>query len=340
MEKLLSIIVPVYKVEKYLHKCVDSILSALKGQEEKYEVILVNDGSPDNCQAICDEYAKKQKHIHVLHQENGGLSDARNSGIKLAKGEYLAFVDSDDWVSEEMKDLIPQIETQRDVEAFQVGLTTVSEDDEERYKSSNTVCGIYDLKTSKDAFKILTRKLEPSACTRIIKKEFLGKNNLFFKKGRLCEDFDLFIRMLLVCEKYCFLDLNYYKYLCGREGSIINSKQIKLFDDMLLNSREAVALIKLTKQISKRNKKLLLRYISNHMMLHIYMVTQVPEVNLKVASKKLRKNKKCFSYPNGFNNKVFVRLTKIFGLRFALFMRRTYAMFTRPFKRKRLQKEC
>jgi len=95
----ISIIVPVYKVEKYIHRCVDSILSQTF---PNFELILVDDGSPDTCGKICDDYAKKDSRIHVIHQKNGGLSAARNTGIdyvmKSSGSHWLAFVDSDDWV--------------------------------------------------------------------------------------------------------------------------------------------------------------------------------------------------------------------------------------------------
>ena len=87
----ISIIVPVYKVEKYLRKCVDSILAQTFTD---FEVILVDDGSPDNSGKICDEYAEKDNRVRVIHKENGGLSSARNAGIDVARGKYLGFVDS------------------------------------------------------------------------------------------------------------------------------------------------------------------------------------------------------------------------------------------------------
>jgi len=91
----ISVIVPIYKVEPYIRRCIDSILAQTYTD---FELILVDDGSPDNCGAICDEYATKDSRIHVIHQENGGVSAARNAGIDIASGEYLTFVDSDDWV--------------------------------------------------------------------------------------------------------------------------------------------------------------------------------------------------------------------------------------------------
>jgi len=98
MMSLVSVIVPVYKVEDYLRKCVDSILAQTY---KNLEIILVDDGSPDNCGKICDEYALMDKRIKVIHKENGGLSDARNAGLDICTGEYIAFVDSDDWVDED-----------------------------------------------------------------------------------------------------------------------------------------------------------------------------------------------------------------------------------------------
>ena len=95
---LISVIVPVYKVEEYLARCVDSIL----GQTYRnLEILLVDDGSPDRCGVMCDEYASRDSRIRVIHKENGGLSSARNAAIDVARGEYIGFVDSDDWIEPE-----------------------------------------------------------------------------------------------------------------------------------------------------------------------------------------------------------------------------------------------
>lgn len=106
---IISVIVPVYKVEPYLHRCVDSILNQSFAD---FELILVDDGSPDNCGAICDEYAGKDNRIHVIHQENGGLSAARNAGINWAfdhsDSQWLTFIDSDDWLHKDYLKLLLQ----------------------------------------------------------------------------------------------------------------------------------------------------------------------------------------------------------------------------------------
>ena len=96
---LISVIVPIYKVEKYLNKCVKSIINQTY---KNLEIILVDDGSPDNCGKICDKLAERDDRIRIIHKKNGGLSSARNAGIEIANGEYIGFVDSDDYIDNDM----------------------------------------------------------------------------------------------------------------------------------------------------------------------------------------------------------------------------------------------
>lgn len=102
---LISVIIPIYNVEKYLNECVDSVLQQTYS---KLEIILVNDGSPDNCGPICEDYAKQDTRIVVMHKENGGLSDARNAGLDICKGEYISFIDSDDFVHPQFIEILYQ----------------------------------------------------------------------------------------------------------------------------------------------------------------------------------------------------------------------------------------
>ena len=129
-EKLLSVIIPVYKVEKYLKRCVDSIISQTY---KNLQIILVDDGSPDNCGPICDEYTQKDKRIIVIHQENEGLSGARNSGILFAKGDYIAFVDSDDWIHPQMYEVMMNAIKAYDLDIVR---TSVCETDGKEYKKN------------------------------------------------------------------------------------------------------------------------------------------------------------------------------------------------------------
>lgn len=114
----ISIIVPVYKVEPYLRKCLDSIIAQTY---TNLEIILVNDGSPDNCGAICDEYAAKDTRIIVIHKENGGVSSARNMGLDVATGEYIGYVDSDDWIEPDMYEYLLGLAKTHDADVAQCG---------------------------------------------------------------------------------------------------------------------------------------------------------------------------------------------------------------------------
>ena len=121
---LLSIIVPVYKVESYLPRCVDSILAQTVSD---LELILVDDGSPDRCGAICDEYAARDSRVRVIHKENGGLSSARNAGIDIARGQWLGFVDSDDYITPDCYEKLLSCARRRNVKLVCAGRWDVSE---------------------------------------------------------------------------------------------------------------------------------------------------------------------------------------------------------------------
>lgn len=127
-EKLLSVIVPVYKVEPYLHRCVDSI----RNQTYKHlQIILVDDGSPDRSGEICDEYAEMDARIIVVHQKNGGASAARNKGLQYAEGNYVAFVDSDDWIAPTMYETLVRMIERNDLDMARCGITEINSKGEE-----------------------------------------------------------------------------------------------------------------------------------------------------------------------------------------------------------------
>lgn len=131
-EKLLSVIVPVYKVEPYLRRCVDSI----RNQTYKnLQIILVDDGSPDRCGEICDAYAEIDERIIAVHQKNRGLSGARNTGLRYAKGEYVAFVDSDDWIAPTMYETLVRMIEKNDLDIARCGIIETDGNDGERVLS-------------------------------------------------------------------------------------------------------------------------------------------------------------------------------------------------------------
>lgn len=125
MNPLISVIVPIYNVEKYLARCVDSIVNQIY---KNLEIILVDDGSPDRCPQMCDDYAEKDSRIKVVHKKNGGLSDARNAGVAVATGEYISFIDSDDYVSDDFFECLLDVMNKENSDIAECSVVKLYED--------------------------------------------------------------------------------------------------------------------------------------------------------------------------------------------------------------------
>lgn len=220
---LVSVIIPVYKVESYLRQCVDSVLAQTYTD---FEIILVDDGSPDGCPAICDEYAAKDSRVKVMHKENGGLSDARNVGIKGAKGEYLLFLDSDDYLDTEFKYINAVIDFILSTRLDVYFLRSIQEIPSHSHWTTKYVCTVH----SRKRFLLRTFFSVPyqAAWLFIVKRAFIVDGNLFFKKGILHEDEEWMPRILL--ENRCpvgIISLPLYVYRKERPGSIVNTRSEK-----------------------------------------------------------------------------------------------------------------
>ena len=145
MNERISIIVPVFNVEKYIERCVKSI------ENQSYrnlEIILVDDESPDRCPQICDEYAKRDERIKVLHKKNGGLSDARNAGLDVATGEYIAFVDSDDWVETDFIETLYRNAESENADISIIGCTLVWDNGRKKQLSNEDEYYLFDKETA------------------------------------------------------------------------------------------------------------------------------------------------------------------------------------------------
>ena len=186
LQPLISIIIPVYKVEPYLRRCLDSVISQTY---TNLEIILVDDGSPDNCPQICDEYAAKDKRIVVIHKKNGGLSDARNVGTSVSKGEYIYYLDSDDELPlDSINYLMSYVKSNYSAEII-VGKMHCPQN-EAMYKDQLFDYD-YTFKNNIEFRKYVSSGFNifpVNACNKLIKKDFVLKNNLFFKCGIIHED--------------------------------------------------------------------------------------------------------------------------------------------------------
>lgn len=244
---LISVIIPIYKVEEYLEQCVKSVLNQTY---RDIEVILVDDGSPDNCPAMCDAFAKNDTRIKVIHKPNGGSSDARNVGTQSATGDYILYMDSDDFWSS-TNDLAKLVNAAKETpECDFIGFNCSY-----YYEAENRIVPwvkfdkeIVDTTSPDNCIeKLVASGVFPmSACMKLIKKDCLQNNNIRFIKGIYGEDIPWFVELLKKSERCRFINHYMYIYRKGlatsKSGSFSYKKYIDLFnllkDGVVINRQE------------------------------------------------------------------------------------------------------
>ncbi len=200
---LITIVVPIYNVEAYLHKCIDSILA----QTYKYlEIILVNDGSTDSCGAVCDEYALKDARIKVIHQKNKGVSAARNIGLAQAGGTYIGFVDPDDWIAPDMYQCLytELINQKADMAVCEIFIVT----DKGVYAPKRELTGSVEEFTNKEA--ILSLKISDGPCNKLYKRHIFDR--IKFPEDRFYEDAYIMVDIINRCHKILYISSPHYYY--------------------------------------------------------------------------------------------------------------------------------
>ncbi len=233
---LVSVVIPIFKVEEYLNECVESVVNQ---SYNHLEIILVDDGSPDRCPEMCDEWAKKDNRIVVIHKANGGLSDARNAGLDVSKGEFLMFLDADDFIEKcTILDML-ELAQRNDAELCCGGFF--------RYNTEK-ITPIYNriIKNEEDVTdgmthlkNMLLNKVDCSSCCKLFKIRSIG--SLRFIKGRYNEDV-MFLFSLLQSLKVVVRTSSRYYYYRETEGSITHTLNARTFDS-LINTREMEAVM-------------------------------------------------------------------------------------------------
>ncbi|MCR4624655.1 MAG: glycosyltransferase [Lachnospiraceae bacterium] len=230
MEKKISIIVPIYKVEEYLEKCIESLISQTY---RNLEIILVDDGSPDKCGEICDHYAAIDSRIKVIHKKNEGVAMARNDGLDIAQGDYISFVDSDDWLAEDTYECFVESMRKYKVDCV-MGCCQVVIDREGELDFRPLREWKLKIWTQKGAMKSVL--VDGSAIwNRLFKKEVF--ENLRFPVGRINDDEYTVLRAYALCNRILFLNKPTYNYRI-RKNSITTSAFSMRKVDVFYNAKD------------------------------------------------------------------------------------------------------
>ena len=216
LQELISVIIPVYKVEEYLTRCVDSVINQTY---KNLEIILVDDGSPDNCGIICDEYAQKDSRIKVIHKENGGLSSARNVGVDVAKGTYIAFVDSDDFIHEEFIEKLYEILKSNDADISQCDF--IKTNGEKPNLDTEETIKVYDNISFLDSMYKVNGVHIVVAWNKLYKSELFAE--IRYPEGKIHED-EAVIHLLIHKANKCVRTNRQMYYYFINENGIMNAK--------------------------------------------------------------------------------------------------------------------
>lgn len=308
-----SLIIPVYKVENYIKECVDSVL---KQNFTDYEILLVDDGSPDHCGKICDEYADKYANVRALHKENGGLSDARNYGLKYAQGEYVLFLDSDDWIAEGCLEAFDKAIGTDHPDVVETTLMEAYEDKIEIRDSEfkEYLSKPFTKERALDWCFCMSHNTWPSP-KKIYALSFLKKNDLQFLKGRLHEDMDWTSRVMYAAESYKGCAYPWYYHRMGRKGSITNTRKAK-------NITDVIEMAAMHYEYYQKNQDRIHQIIFERIMASVYASVNLTkycseEDKLKVIAC-ISANKRIFKTAPALQHKVFSLMMNVVGVKNAV----------------------
>jgi len=315
MDKKLSFILPIYKVEAYLPQCVDSILSQAT---EDCEIILVDDGSPDGCGAICDAYAEKETIVKVIHKPNGGLSDARNAGFDRAEGKYVLFVDSDDYIEPgSVEKILNWIdETDADV-AFLLSRKVFPDGSGEPLGENLCREDIYG-KSREDVLRYLAGrpKFPASAWGKIYRRAFLVEYGFRFPDDRrLSEDLQYSLDLFLTAEKFDYLDFPYYCYRQSRAGSICNTISPRYYFDTFRFITDSAARFAENKKAKNETAALALSFAAYEYAIRLWEMQELSGEDREKAFRLLKQYRWVLSYGKSARTRLVDLAVKLLGLR-------------------------
>lgn len=266
-----SVIVPIYNVEKYLSQCINSVLEQTFID---YEIILVNDGSTDKSGEICENYKNKHLNIQVIHKENGGLSDARNIGLTVSRGEYIIYIDSDDYISD--VHFLEDIFNKRNKDSSDVILYKFQkfyDGNDSLEPCGFSLKGVENIKDTDDLLLELVKcdAYYGAAWIKAIRRKLLVENNICFEKGLLGEDMEWYFHVLINADSISVIDKSYIAYR-QRVGSISKVNRLKNLTDyiyILEKWKKSIETAKISDIRKEALRGALAKYYSNLLITYI-----------------------------------------------------------------------
>ena len=309
----ISFIVPVYRVEKYLDECVQSLL---KQTYNDFELILVDDGSPDRCPELCDKWANADVRVRSLHKPNGGLSDARNFGLNHAKGEYVVFMDSDDfWLGEDSLNKMITLMTQCpkcnfygfNCQYYYPETNSFTKWIQYADEVLSPVSGNYAMVSL-----VKSGTFPMSACLKVINRQWLIDNQITFKVGQLSEDIPWFINLLDNSEKCVFTNDYIYAYRQNVVGSITASVGERHFNSVFDIINTELQLID-NRSFTSEAKDALRSFLSYEISILMAYVCELPKERRAEVRAKIKQLGWLFKYTQNPKVRMVSRVYNVFG---------------------------
>lgn len=313
MKQKISIIVPIYNVENYLCKCVDSLINQ---SYKNLEIILVDDESPDNCGQICDEYKLKDDRIIVIHQKNKGLSGARNSGLEIATGDYISFVDSDDWVGKEMYEVMLNLLLKHDLDIVECGINETGFETEYNNPDLRMV-----FENPIEALQRIIKNSDFSVWRRLYRKEII--KDARFVLNRTSEDVYFVVENIPKIKKMGYFGYPFYNYRPNPTSITKSPYNFKRFDDSISASfyleKELMPLIfnNSDRQQGGKYQELLTvveNFILNELAYHYKMLNYYPNVDPKYVHRKKLKKLIDKNYFNSKSHDSYLKLANLLSV--------------------------
>lgn len=319
-----SIIVPVYNTGEYLKKCINSILDQ---DYANFELLLIDDGSTDQSGALCDEFAQLRSEIKVVHKNNGGVSDARNSGLGIATGEYIVFIDSDDYIElNTLEQFAAQLESSNHPDVMVTRMKKKQENSNTvTYMDAHLPFGSLSKYTEKEMTQLMFSKSNSlwPAVRYVVKRELIEQTKMKFAVGYVHEDLDWTFTLFLNANTYTCSACYWYNHRVGRIGSITTTKNHKKTVDLIHLVAHNIKEVN-DKNVEQKLKNIMIQRLLKSLFFSLSHYAAYGEEGKRAVIEALKQNRNLLNYTSRVRHKLFVIGSKVFGFEISLYLLSTY----------------